>query len=183
MNTAIVSALAALGGSSVGALTPVLSNYVLQRSVTQRHLANREIEQRETLYADFIKEGSRLYANSITHGLDDIDELVALYSLVNRIRLFASEPVVHAAESFVKQIVQHHGEPDVDVRPGSKRRSFVESRSPRYVQSCVAGASRYPPPWYRLRYFQWMSRNQLVFGRRRCLSRQVGPSMQPCLSN
>ena len=113
MNTAIVSALAALGGSSVGALTPVLSNYVLQRSVTQRDLANREIEQRETLYADFIKEGSRLYANSITHGLDDIDELVALYSLVNRIRLFASEPVVHAAESFVKKIVQHYGEPNL----------------------------------------------------------------------
>jgi len=36
VNPAIISALAALGGSSVGAVAPVLSNYVFQRSVARR---------------------------------------------------------------------------------------------------------------------------------------------------
>ena len=115
MNPAIVSALAALGGSSVGALAPVLSNFILQRSVTQRDLLNRQISQRETLYSDFINEASRAYAKSVTHDLDDMDEIVALYALVSRIRLMATEPVVRAAESFVKLIVMHYGEPNLTV--------------------------------------------------------------------
>ena len=99
MNPAIISALAALGGSSVGALAPVLSNFILQRSVTQRDLLNRQISQRETLYSDFINEASRIYAKSVTHDLENMDELVSLYALVSRIRLMATEPVVRAAEA------------------------------------------------------------------------------------
>ena len=115
MNPAIISALAALGGSSVGALAPVLSNLILQRSVTQRDLLNRQISQREELYSDFINEASRIYAKSVTHSFDDMDELVSLYALVSRIRLMATEPVVRAAESFVKRIVMHYGEPNLTV--------------------------------------------------------------------
>ncbi len=115
MNPAIISALAALAGSSVGALAPVLSNFVMQRSVTQRDLLNRQISQRETLYSDFINEASRVYAKSVTHDLEDMDELVALYALVSRIRLMATDPVVCAAEAFVKQIVTHYGEPNLSV--------------------------------------------------------------------
>jgi|SRR5947209_6782047 len=115
MNYAVISALAAFGGSSVGALAPVLSSYVLQRSVAQRELSNQQIAQRETLYSDFIKEASRLYGISMTQALQNLDELVSLYALVSRIRLFASEPVVQAAELFVKQIVLHYGEPNLTV--------------------------------------------------------------------
>lgn len=115
MNPALISALAALTGSSIGALAPILSNYVLQRSVTQRDLLNRQIAQRETLYSDFIKEASSLYANSVTHNLEDLDDLVSLYALVSRIRLLGSEPVLQAAEAFVKRIVLHYGEPNLTV--------------------------------------------------------------------
>jgi hypothetical protein len=115
VNPAIISALAALGGSAVGALAPVLSNFILQRSLTQRDLLNKQISQREALYSDFINEASRIYATSMTHNLEDIDELVSLYALVSRIRLLATEPVVRAAEVFVKQIVTHYGEPNLTV--------------------------------------------------------------------
>jgi hypothetical protein len=113
MNPAIISALAALGGSSVGALAPVLSNFILERSVTRRELLNRQITQRETLYSDFINEASRIYAKSVTRNLDGTDELVSLYALVSRIRLMATEPVVHEAETFVKLIVTRFGEPNL----------------------------------------------------------------------
>src|SRR5260370_28456858 len=50
MNTTLISALAAFGGSSVGALAPVLSSYVLRRAAAQRELSNRQIALREALY-------------------------------------------------------------------------------------------------------------------------------------
>jgi hypothetical protein len=115
MDTAIISALAALGGSSVGALAPVLSNFIFQRSVTQRELLNRQIAQRETLYSDFINEASRVYAKSVMRNLEGMDELVSLYALVSRIRLMATEPVVREAETFVKLIVTRFGEPNLTV--------------------------------------------------------------------
>jgi hypothetical protein len=113
MNPAIISALAALGGSSVGALAPVLSNFILERSMTRRELLTRQITQREMLYSDFINEASRIYARSVTRNLDSTDELVSLYALVSRIRLMATEPVVHEAEAFVKLIVARFGEPNM----------------------------------------------------------------------
>ena len=115
MNPAIISALAALGGSSVGALAPVLSNFILERSVTRRELLNRQIAQRETLYSDFINEASRIYAKSVIRNLEGMDEIVTLYALVSRIRLMATESVVREAETFVKLIVTRFGEPNLTV--------------------------------------------------------------------
>jgi hypothetical protein len=115
VNQAIVSALAALGGSAVGALAPVLSNYIFQRSLTRNDLLNRQLAQRETLYSDFIKEASRLYADAMAHELEELNDLVSLYALVSRIRLLASPPVVHAAEAFVKVIVEQYGNPNLTV--------------------------------------------------------------------
>jgi hypothetical protein len=115
MDNAIVSVSAALTGSTVGGLAPVLSNYVLQRGQTRRDLLTQQISQRETLYSDFIKEASRLYANSVTHSLEDLDDLVSLYALVSRIRLLASEPVLQAAEAFVRRIVVNYGEANLTV--------------------------------------------------------------------
>ncbi len=115
VNTTLIGALAALGGSSIGAIAPVLSSYVLQRSVAERETSSRDISLREALYSDFIKEASRLYLVSLNNLLENLDDLVPLYALVSRIRLFASEPVVSAAEGLVKQIVEHYGDPNLSV--------------------------------------------------------------------
>lgn len=113
MDPALTNIIAALSGTAVGSLAPILSNYVLQKSITQRDLLNRQLGQRESLYSDFIQEASRLYADALIHALDELNELVALYAIVSRIRLLASPPVVKAAEEFVKLIVQHYGEPNI----------------------------------------------------------------------
>jgi len=105
MDSTLTSVLAALSGSVIGASTPVLSNFVLQRSVAQRELTNREIAQREELYSEFIRQGTVCYARALSQNLQSIDEIVAMYALVNRIRLFASRSVLEAAEAFVKKLV------------------------------------------------------------------------------
>src|ERR1700743_956597 len=110
MDSTLTSVLAALGGSVIGASTPVFSNFVLQRSVTQRELTNREIAQREELYSEFIRQGTSCYARALSQSLDNLDEIVAMYALVNRIRLFASASVLEAAEAFVRKLVAKFGE-------------------------------------------------------------------------
>jgi hypothetical protein len=42
--------------------------------------------------------------------LESLDEIVAMYAMVNRIRLFASDSVLEAAETFVKKLVERFGE-------------------------------------------------------------------------
>jgi hypothetical protein len=115
MDNTLTSVLAVLSGSVIGALTPVLSNFVLQRSVAQRELTNREIAQREELYSEFIRQGTACYAKALSQSLENIDEIVAMYALVNRIRLFASRSVLDAAEAFVKKLVATYGEKNMTI--------------------------------------------------------------------
>src|ERR1700750_2506592 len=115
MYNTLTGILAALGGSIIGATTPVLSNFVLQRSVAQRELTNREIAQREELYSEFIRQGTGCYAKALSQSLENIDEIVAMYALVNRIRLFASNSVLGAAEAFVKKLVARYGENNMSI--------------------------------------------------------------------
>jgi hypothetical protein len=115
MDNTLTSVLAALGGSVIGASTPVFSNFVLQRSVTRREMTNREIAQREELYSQFIQQGTLCYAKALSQSLDNLDEIVAMYALVNRIRLFASASVLEAAEAFVKKLVERFGEKNMSL--------------------------------------------------------------------
>lgn len=115
MDNTMTSVLAALSGSVIGATTPVLSNFVLQRSVAQRELTNREIAQREELYSEFIRQGTVCYAKALSQSLESLDEIVAMYALVNRIRLFASHSVLEAAEAFVKKLVAKYGEKNMTI--------------------------------------------------------------------
>jgi hypothetical protein len=110
MDSTLTSVLAALSGSVIGASTPVLSNFVIQRSATKRELTNREIAQREELYSEFIRQGTSCYAKALSQSLENIDEIVSMYALVNRIRLFASRSVLEAAEAFVKRLVAKFGD-------------------------------------------------------------------------
>jgi hypothetical protein len=110
MDGAVIGAMAALGGSALGGITPLISNYLIQRGMTEREMLSRELVSRQTLYSDFIQFGTKLYVSASTKQLDDIDELVALYALISRIRLFASEPVIVAAEQFAMQMTERFGE-------------------------------------------------------------------------
>jgi len=107
-NPAIISALSVLAGSSLGALTPVLSNYVLQRSATQRDLVTREFADRQTLYSDFISNAARLYAEAATSNTFQINDAVGLYALVSRMRLVAPPPFVEAAETAARNILERY---------------------------------------------------------------------------
>ena len=83
--------------------------------MVQRELTNREIAQREELHSEFIRQGTVCYAKALSQGLENIDEIVAMYELVNRIRLFASRSVLEAAEALVTKLVATYGEKNMTI--------------------------------------------------------------------
>ena len=101
-----VSAMAALAGSAIGGCTSILSNYVIQRGTTARDLLSKELNARQALYAEFIASATKVYFTAKTTKLSSTDELSLLYSLISRIRLIASEPVIEAAESFAQEVTR-----------------------------------------------------------------------------
>jgi hypothetical protein len=108
MNEAVISAVAALTGSALGGLTPIISNYLIQRGLTQRELLTHELVERQNLYAEFIRFGTALYVSATTKEPKDenLDDLVKLYALVGRIRLYASAPVIEAAQDFAAIVTE-----------------------------------------------------------------------------
>ena len=111
MNDALISAVAALTGSALGGVTPLVSNYLIQRGLTERELLTRELTERQNMYSEFIRFGTSVYVKAITLEPQNgnLDDLVALYALVSRIRLYASAPVFKAAEDFAVLVTEKYG--------------------------------------------------------------------------
>jgi hypothetical protein len=115
MDSIAGSTIAALTGSAIGGLTPILSNYLVQRGLTERETLNRELAARQTLYSSFIEYATKLYVTASTRQFDNADELVGLYALISRIRLVASESVIDAAEKFAINVTKRYGEAAISI--------------------------------------------------------------------
>ena len=115
MEPAIVGALAALMGSVVGGAASIATAWLTQRTQSRRETLLAEIRKRETLYAEFIGEASRLAVDSLDHTLDRPTVMLPMYAFLNRIRLVASEPVLAAAELAIKRIVEQYFNPNLSI--------------------------------------------------------------------
>jgi hypothetical protein len=113
MEAALVSALSVAGGSLVGALTTLASTWLTQRHSDRRDRLAKALADRETLYALFIAEASRVLLDALDHGLERIDSLLPLYTLVGRIRLGSSQTVVTSAEKLMKEVVERYSRPNL----------------------------------------------------------------------
>ena len=115
MDTAIVSAMAAVFGSLVGGSATVATAWVTQKTLSRRELIGAEIRQRQALYGEFIRECSKLVMDSFERTLDKPETLLSAYELVNRIRLSASDAVLAAAEHVLLQITEQYFSPNLSV--------------------------------------------------------------------
>ena len=87
MDAAIITAVAAVSGSIVGGLASFATTYFTQRNQAHRDFLSRDVAHREELYAQFIKEATNLYVDSLDKPLTNPTALIGMYSLVGRIRL------------------------------------------------------------------------------------------------
>ena len=105
MNSVMITALAAVGGSLVGALGSATGTWITARHQDRRELLGKQIARREALYSDFIGESARLLVDAMQNNSGDLQKLIPVYALASRIRLSSSEPVLREAELVIRTIV------------------------------------------------------------------------------
>jgi hypothetical protein len=105
MDTAYISALAALAGSVIGGVTSFATTWLTQRSQTKARQPTQAKTRRQDLYTDFVIEASRLYADSLVHDKVEVSALVGLYADVNRMRILSSSKIVENADRVMRIII------------------------------------------------------------------------------
>ena len=113
MNSAMVPALAAIGGSLVGAMGSATATWITARHQDRRNLLGQQIARREALYSDFIGESAHLLVDALQHNASDLQKLLPLYASLSRIRLSSSEPVLREAEKIIKTIISRYPQPNL----------------------------------------------------------------------
>jgi hypothetical protein len=112
-NSVIITALAAIAGSLVGAFGSAVGTWITARHQDRRDLLGKQIARRETLYSDFIGESARLLIDAMQHNVSDLQKLLPVYALLSRIRLSSSGPVLETAEKVIKTIVNTYPQPNL----------------------------------------------------------------------
>ena len=116
MDSATISALAALGGALIGGLTSFATSWLTpQRQAKAQQLAH-QLTKREELYRSFIEEASKLYADSLVHETADVSQLVRLYSMINLMRMFSSTTIVEGADKVMRMIIDTYLTPNKTFR-------------------------------------------------------------------
>jgi|ERR1700690_496565 len=107
------TALAAILGSLVGALSSIFGTWIVQRHQDRRDVLGKQIFHREQLYSDFITESARVLVDAQEHDISDPKNLIAMYALLSRIRLSSSPDVLAAAEEVVGDIIGTYAKPNL----------------------------------------------------------------------
>ena len=126
----VTSGMAAVMGAFVGALTSLARTWVGERSQSRRDLLQQEIAKRETAYSDFVEQASKMYVEAATHHINDdkaeVEEMTSFFAVWNRMRLFASDPVMREAEKVVDRIIMQYGAENISAE--QLRKSALEKK-------------------------------------------------------
>jgi hypothetical protein len=116
MDAASISAVSALAGSAIGGLASIATTWFTQHSQDRARRRAEIIAHRQRLYEEFLDEASKLYADALTHHLEEPTRLVRLYALLGKLRLFAPRPVVTQADQLMGAIFKTYYGPNRDFR-------------------------------------------------------------------
>ncbi len=115
MDMAYVSALSALAGSMIGGLTSGITGWLNQRSLARAGQLARELMRRQELYAEFIVAASKTYGEALVTNEPKVEELIALYAMISRMRVMSSPNIVARAERALLETTDTYFEPNLTV--------------------------------------------------------------------
>ena len=124
MDTAYISAFAALAGSAIGGLTSFATSWTTQHAQARAQRLAAEREARAALFGRFLEEAAKMYSDALQSRRDDITGLVGIYALTNRIRLMSSPQVVEAADSICRIIIDRYLAPNITME--EMRANWIE---------------------------------------------------------
>ena len=112
MDSATISALAALGGALIGGLTFFTTSWLTQQTQARGQQLMHKLTRQEDLYKEFIEEASRLYVDSLVHDSPNVPQLVRLYAMISRMRVLSSTKTVENADKVARMIVNTYLAPN-----------------------------------------------------------------------
>lgn len=115
MDTAYISALAALAGTAIGGLTSFATSWMTQQAQSRTQRLAAEKDKREALFGRFLEEAAKLYTDALQNKRDDAASLVVIYGLTNRIRLTSSTRVVECADEVARIIIDAYLAPNMSL--------------------------------------------------------------------
>jgi len=124
MDTALITALAAVLGSVVGGSATIATAWITQKTQSKRETAGAEVRKREGLYTEFIVECTRLVIDAFQHNLERPENMMTAYALKNRMQLTSSDAVINAADNVLKRIIDQYFEKNLSE---GEMRNIVES--------------------------------------------------------
>ena len=119
MDSATISALAALSGAVIGGVTSFGTSWLGQQTEARVKARTHKLSQREELYKHFIEIASKAYADSLVRqaaNIAEITQLVDLYALVSMMRVISSAPIVESANHVVRLIADSYVAPNKTLR-------------------------------------------------------------------
>jgi hypothetical protein len=116
MDVAYISALSALAGSVVGGLTSAFTTWLSQRAQARAGQLAREMSRRDDLYKDFIVAASKAYGDALLSNEPQIQELLALYAMISRMRLMSLPKTVACAGEVMNTTMTTYFAPNKTLR-------------------------------------------------------------------
>src|SRR4051812_5079256 len=116
MESAYISALSALAGSAIGALTSLGASLLTQRTQVAAQQRASDFSRREALYESFVEESSKLYADAFEHDQGKMTTMVNLYAMISKMRMFSSPAIIEAADKVARVIIQTYLGPNKTFR-------------------------------------------------------------------
>jgi hypothetical protein len=116
MDIAYISALAALAGSVVGGMTSGVATWVSQRAQVRAGQLAHEMSRRDDLYKDFIVAASKAYGDALLSNEPQIQEILAVYAMISRMRLMSLPRTVACAEKVMDTTMTTYFAPNKTIR-------------------------------------------------------------------
>jgi len=116
MDASYVPALAALGGAALGGFTSFATSWTTLRLQMRAERIASSKARRQKLYKDFITQASKLYGDALVHDELELSGLIELYSLISRMRILSSAPVIENAVLVTRTISDVFQQPNKTIR-------------------------------------------------------------------
>ena len=114
-DAAYLPALSALAGSMVGGLTSGLTTWLSLRNQARAGQLAHDLSRRDDLFKDFIVAASKAYGDAMLSNEPQMQDLVALYAMISRMRVLSSARTVACAQKVVEATVDTYFAPNKTV--------------------------------------------------------------------
>ena len=114
-DAAYLSALSALAGSLVGGLTSGITTWLSVVNQARSGRLAHELSQRDELYRDFIVAASKIYCDAMLTNDPQMQDLVALYAMISRMRVLSSARTIACAQKVMEATVDTYFAPNKTV--------------------------------------------------------------------